>query len=116
MGLLSIVLTSMLPADDKLSVINQLSIYYSWFNLGGKILRQLDSLGCGLQRRTSYASSTSFQLPKLLSWPLRLAVRPMTPPILRSSFRITLGIPSVDGRKARLAASMLDKSMRSSSL
>ena len=39
MGLLSIVLTSMLPADDKLSVINQLSIYYSWFNLGGKMLK-----------------------------------------------------------------------------
>jgi hypothetical protein len=39
MGVLSIVLSSSLPAGEKLSVINQLSIAWSWFNLGGKILK-----------------------------------------------------------------------------
>lgn len=39
MGALSIVLTSSLPAGEKLSIINQLSIAWSWLNLGGKILK-----------------------------------------------------------------------------
>jgi hypothetical protein len=39
MGILSIVLTSMLPAGEKLSIVSQLSIAYSWFNLGGKALK-----------------------------------------------------------------------------
>jgi hypothetical protein len=39
MGVLSMVLNSSLPAGEKLSVINQLSIAWSWFNLGGKILK-----------------------------------------------------------------------------
>jgi len=39
MGVLSIVLTSSLPAGEKLSIINQLSIAWSWLNLGGKILK-----------------------------------------------------------------------------
>jgi hypothetical protein len=39
MGILSIVLTSMLPVGERLSVVSQLSIVYSWFNLGGKVLK-----------------------------------------------------------------------------
>jgi hypothetical protein len=39
MGVLSICLSSQLPTGEKLSVINQLSIMYSWFNLGGKMLK-----------------------------------------------------------------------------
>ena len=39
MGVLSVVLTSLLPPGEQLSVVNQLSIVYSWFNLGGKMLK-----------------------------------------------------------------------------
>jgi hypothetical protein len=39
MGILSIVLTSMLPVGERLSVVSQLSIVYSWFNLGSKMLK-----------------------------------------------------------------------------
>jgi hypothetical protein len=39
MGILAIVLGSQLPASEKLSLINTLSIMYSWFNLGGKMLK-----------------------------------------------------------------------------
>ena len=39
MGVLSIVLKSALPVGEKLSAINELSIVYSWFNLGGKMLK-----------------------------------------------------------------------------
>ncbi len=39
MGILGIVLGSQLPAGEKLSLVNNLSMTYSWFNLGGKMLK-----------------------------------------------------------------------------
>jgi hypothetical protein len=60
MGILGIVLGSQLPAGEKLSLINNLSMTYSWFNLGGKLLKL-----AGLLRLWALEKDTLRKLEKL---------------------------------------------------
>ena len=60
MGILGIVLGSQLPAGEKLSLINNLSMTYSWFNLGGKMLKL-----AGLLRLWALEKDTLRKLEKL---------------------------------------------------
>jgi hypothetical protein len=60
MGILGIVLGTQLPAGEKLSLINNLSMTYSWFNLGGKLLKL-----AGLLRLWALEKDTLRKLEKL---------------------------------------------------
>jgi hypothetical protein len=60
MGILGIVLGSQLPAGEKLSLINNLSMTYSWFNFGGKLLKV-----AGLLRLWALEKDTLRKLEKL---------------------------------------------------